>query len=112
MVILDMQRYAFIFNSQEDYCLLSVDSPPARLPPSTKANTKKEKKGATPMLHLFICHLFLTLLQCPLVIFFGDGVGIIFLVRGVPRAVFENIFITGNITSSIRYSRINIIVVF
>ena len=59
MVILDMQRYAFIFNSQEDYCLLSVDSPPARLPPQRKPTQRKKKRCntyATPFYLSFISY--------------------------------------------------------
>ena len=54
----------------------------------------KNKKGATFMLHLLIYHLFLALFQCPLVIFFGDGVGITSLISSLPRTIFPYISFT------------------
>ena len=45
------------------------------------------------MLHLFIYHLFLTLFQCPLVIFFGEGVKTQFFVRIINKINFPCIII-------------------
>ena len=48
------------------------------------------------MLHLLIYHLFLALFQCPLVIFFGDGIDIISLISGLPRTIFPYISFNWN----------------